>query len=437
MIFNLEGFRSQQVPYPRVFSFRNSMSKQRYEGLYERFKDAVDKDAAFERIKERTSGEYFNDVYLAQTSALSYAEHMFPAYQFLLPDVLMDDWLSVICPHNDGKRDHSLHQPLTAYIVAGILGVVKSEEQLMIKGQSLLSSCADVFLGKDKTAYLWNYLKGLYPKELPTMPERSLHIWGESVFTQAALMAAMFHDIGYPWQFMNMLGKGPSQMDMLSSEGYSVKTLYEQICHRLLVYPFYGYSSSSLNHPIVTSRQELYQKLSSAIHHTHGFPGALVFTYLNDILHRFPADLNFEAATSRFIQDWAAVAILMHDMVWQYRDGDKVKNPCYRLHADTDPLSCLIAMADVLEEFGRPKAKFNSFPDKAEIQYLYPCVGTELEVTGSTLKITYIYRDHSALSQNKAKREKEIDVYFNPEDGYIDLRAIGIEHVECLCKVTE
>ena len=88
MTFNLDGFHEYQKPYPQVFNFKKTMSVSRYNELDNKFDGCVDKDEVFERLRDRMSGDYFNHVVKAQTSAISFSEYMFPAYKYLLPDVL-------------------------------------------------------------------------------------------------------------------------------------------------------------------------------------------------------------------------------------------------------------------------------------------------------------------------------------------------------------
>lgn len=437
MTFDLCNFHKRTEPYPHVFSFKKTMNMDYYNSLEVRFKGNVTKEEAFERLKIRTSNEYFNEVHTAQISAISFSEYMFPAYKYILPDVLMDDWMSIMCPHKEGKRDHSLHQPLTAYIVAEILGVFDKTSELKINGDSFLSKCVEMILDNDNehTAYLRDYFMGLYQKKFPLKSQVSKKIWGETVFEQSAIMAALFHDIGYPWQFMNLLSKGPGHVEMNGGYSNAANDVFNEIASRLLIYPFYGYSMSSFKYPIVNANKKVLKQIDDAISKTHGFPGALAFTYLNDIVRNNPSSYNFEGATSRFVQDWASVAIMMHDMPCMYRNRKGVvENPHYRLRIDTDPLSCLIAMADILEEFGRPSAGFKSYNKGVVTRYTYPCTKTEVDVTGNTMVITYTYKKGFSLANNREEREKEVDEYFNNRDGFVDLSAIGIEKVDCVVK---
>lgn len=429
---SLDNFHLHNKPYTRLFNFKKLLCISRYTALEQKFKDYVDKDEAFERLKLRTSAEYYNEVYSAQMSALSLSESLFPAYKFIFPDVLMDDWLSIICPHKKGRRDHSLHQPLTSYIVSELLGMLDKDNVLKVKDETLCDYCVDKLINDKRTLYLRHYFDELYQKEFPIKNDAQKKNWARAVFEQASIMASLFHDIGYPWQFMNLLGKATSNIELNGGFSHQANYIYDQICSRLLVYPFYGYSESCVKHPLSNSKNEVLKQIESASSKTHGFPGALAFTYLNDVISKYPVEYNFEGATVRFIQDWASVAIMMHDMASRYRnDKGEVLNPHYRIRIDTDPLSCLISMADILEEFGRPLADFRSYTKGVVTRYNYPCTRTTIDVTGNVMKITYLYKEDCNLSKFRSIREKEVYSYFNEIDGYLDLSPVGIERVEC------
>ena len=108
--------------------------------------------------------------------------------------------------------------------------------------------------------------------------------------------------------------------------------------------------------------------------------------------------------------------------------------PRYKLSIEKDPLSCLIAMADILEEFGRPLAKYTAEADKVETRFEYPCNMTRVEVNGNVLVITYLYDSKSEKAANEPWRKKEVEDYFRVPSGYIDLSEIGIERVTCAVK---
>ena len=112
-----------------------------------------------------------------------------------------------------------------------------------------------------------------------------------------------------------------------------------------------------------------------------------------------------------------------------YVPGKMPAKPQYRLSFDTDPLSCLIAMADILEEFGRPMANFDQEGEKMITTFSYPCVGSEITVTGKTMTITYHYENPLQAVKYQNKRDDEKKRYFNEECGFIDMNALGIETI--------
>ena len=142
--------------------------------------------------------------------------------------------------------------------------------------------------------------------------------------------------------------------------------------------------------------------------------------------------------------EWAAVAIMMHDMAKIYWDEDtkKPKNPILRQSFDVDPLSCLISMADILEEFYRPKASFgkvnltvgNDETEKVTLDYDFPCVGSEVEIIGKKLHVTYYYLEQKTADEEFKRRNDEVQQYLNLRDGYIDLRPWGVTEVICQTK---
>lgn len=439
MLFNIDIYKKKNISLKFTFTMEGSLDKVKLSELCKVWKEngGVTYIDALEVLKSRTSTTYYNEIDAAQSQAVDYSRIIFPAYEFLMADVLYDDWMSIMDPHQKRKRDHSFHQPLTAFVVSELLGGGKAADALQINGQSLLTKCANLFLTSPKMEYLRSYLHDLHPSVQIT-GNMSRQMLAESLFYQAAIMAALFHDIGYPWQYIHTVckGIGLANASVQAGTSFTPEGIYNQIENRLLIAPFYGYNMSAIGHVTSEWKQQILTDIEGAFHNTHGFPGALAFQYLNDMIRKFPINSKFSDAVFRFIQDWAAVAIMMHDMVWEYYgkegyvSGKTPAKPKYRLSFDTDPLSCLIAMADILEEFGRPLASFDQKEDSMTTTFEYPCIGSELTVNGSTMLITYQFKDVSQAVKYNKKRSDEKKRYFNEECGFIDMRAIGIEKVE-------
>lgn len=436
MRFDIDIYRKNGIAFPKTFHSIYSIDKSKYSHIEEDYQKngGLTVDQTFDKLEMRTTASYFSKVLAAQTDALSYSDYVFPTYKFLMSDALLDDWMAIIDPHSKWpKRDHSVHQPMTAYIVSQLLGCGDVSQGLKVNNRSLLDLCSDILINDDNTQYLRDYFKSLYPLwNKITWTGAIKKKFAIDIFYQAAVVSALFHDIGYPWQFANNISKylKVADYDCNNFKTRSIDIMLNAISNRLLAFPFHGYSVESMLHPTDNWNNRLQDSLSKAFYGTHGFPGALAFTHLTDEVRKFPQKLNLNDAIYQFIIDWAAVGILMHDMPGQYAEKGIVKSPQYKLHVDTDPLSCLIAMSDILEEYNRPNSAFTGGED-VKITYDSPCKAVEVDVVGDVLNIAYLYEDNIHRARNQMRREEEIDEYFNEKTGFIDLTGIGINHVKC------
>lgn len=436
MTFNYLEFAKGKLDYPDSYGvtrFHNQKALSDFKEELQKIDGFCnDYDVAMSRLQQRTTSKYFQKVYAAQTRAQSYAMLSFPAYKFLLPETLADDWNSTVDWHKlHATRDHSLHQPLTAYLVQNLLGFGNANESLLTPNGRLLDICTKNLLNSPRTEYIRSYFNNLYPEFQYWEPAKK-ELWASRLFYEVAVVAAFFHDIGYPWQFVQRLRNHIKHGDYIKSDTNLERgdSLYTFVQDRLLRYPFLGYSSHEGDraNPDGVDVEEVMNK---AYIKTHGFPGALAFLSLADKTFKFPDIWDHNAATTKLKIEWAAVAILMHDMEGMYRDGHKY----LRLSFDVDPLSCIIAMADVLEEFERPSANFeNDMDGHVDIVYLtysVPCIATHLSIEGTELKILYEYSRLEDAVKSEWYRKKEIRNYFEPEIGFIDLSTLGIDKIEC------
>lgn len=436
MTFDYQDFSTARIQYPRSFHSLWSVDKSRLQALENKQKKELSVSNVFALLNQRTTNTYFHKLNLAQIEAINYSEYVFPTYKYILPDAIYDDWLSSIDPHKEHLRDHSLHQPLTSYIVAKMLGYGNQEDAFPLPGDNLLSWCGKTLLNSPKTQYLRSYFKSLYP-ECKKIPKAILQKLACDVFYEAAVISALFHDIGYPWQYVSWLNESILAADYHKPQGLGdlSSSLLDIINDRLLIFPFYGYSLVSKNRPMSRWKSILDAVLTKSERETHGFPGALAFTMLQDDIRPYPQDLSFNDAVFRFIYDWASVGIMMHDMPKIYRKKDK--HPEYsflRLSFENDPLSALVAFADIIEEFERPCAQFASEDkEKVELKFIYSCSGSEVNLKKDVLNIIYSYNDKRALATNMNRRYEEINEYLKGKDSFIDLQPLGINEVICNC----
>ncbi len=440
MNFSYKDFSASKIKYPRYFHTLWSVDKSK---LLSMEKEANEKgkseSAALSAIANRTSKSYFKKLNMAQIESIIYSESVFPTYKFILPDAIYDDWLSTLDPHKEHCRDHTLHQPLTAYVVAKLLGYGNPKDAFNLgpeKGD-LFTWCGNTLLNSPKTEYLRQYFYSLYPK-YKILPKGIMQKLACDVFYETAVVSALFHDIGYPWQYISRLNKSILAADFrklqdIHNVGESIR---DTIRGRLLEYPFYGYSHVSKSRPVIHWDTVLDKVLYKSSRETHGFPGALAFTVLQDSIRQFPGDFNFNDAVFRFIYDWAAVGIMMHDMLKVYRgNGNVPESPFLRLSFESDPLSSIISLADVIEEFERPCSHFPPQPSgEVKLIYDYPCISTELILIGDVLDFTYLYKTPKDVALNIEGRKKEIDNYFNTNSSFVDLTPLGISRTECNCR---
>lgn len=408
---------------------------------------------AFNNLRQRTSGEYFRRVYSAQIPALEFAQTSFPAYRFLLPEILTHDWLAIMDWHKF-QRDHALHQPLTAYIVQKLLDDKNPLETFKINNTSIIDHFLDAILKNEKTKYLHYFLeeklhfserklrdkftkrvsKVENSKELANAYQEDAitkQIWKELIL-ESAYIAALFHDMGYPWQFINNLNNKIRNADF--SKGaplVSALKLIETYKSRLLFYPFHGYSLP-VDFDLSIRQNQLVEVISKCINETHGMPGAIGFLYLNDILNDYP---NYKIQPlHQFCIEWASLAIMMHDLGKIYWGEDKKEmpgNPFLQLKFDVDPLSCILTLADIIEDFERPSSKFTPYEENVKCEYTVKCSKTELtfEKSQKELIINYYMKDHAAFMEKRKFLASESKTNFCQRLGYLDLSALGIDRV--------
>lgn len=441
MEFSLDDYKALQSAnrffFPKNFLPYNVIDKRRYKILEKEHNNKGLKiSETFEALRQRTGREYYQKVYPAQSLALNFSESSFPAYRFLMPDVLADDWLAIVDFHKKFSRDHALHQPLTAYIVFRLLGGGISNQSLQINGKYLLDLCVDKVIDSSETSYVKDYLQNLNPKsDLLDKTILSREIW-KNLFYETAMVSAIFHDIGYPWQYINRLNNSLKVSDFnLKQLPSNAKYIKETFSNRLIMYPFHGYKAPTNNTPCNWD-ERLLNLISDSLSKTHGFPGALGFLYLNDFTRKYPYPTDLSA--QNLCIEWASLGIMMHDMkgiYWGNGKNSQPENDFLRLTFEKDPLSCIIALADVLQDFERPMVKFEIGlqSDGSMFSYDFSCQSTLLSVINDTLEIRYNFRSEEYRITNVNFKKDEEKDYFDPMHGYVDLSSIGIKKVRLFC----
>ena len=396
-------------------------------------------DEALVELRKRTGREYFEKTYPLQARTLDYSARAFPAYRFILPEVMTEDWLAIV-DWGKFQRDHVLHQPLCGYVVLKLLGGDGTCAPLCLPdGTTMLDACVDRILRWEGTAYIRDFLVGCgMSEEDPILHAGSpiaRNVW-RIFFQEAAYVAAVFHDLGYPWQYAERLQENLDGMNAPAlRQNRSAAQVVEQFGKRLLFDALRGYQKEDAACPS-TWKARITQVADTALSKSHGFPGAIGFLHLNDCVRRYPTLP--QSPLHLLCVEWAATAIMMHDMAKIYwgkglSGTGTPENPFLRLTFDRDPLSAMVTLVDVIEDFERPAVSYGcvgSGDDRVTLSYDKACSSTDLEVDASGV-MTVLYRMvtpddciHKLMCLPKDRHE-----YFDVHHGYLDVSSLGINEV--------
>lgn len=381
---------------------------------------------AFDELQRRMSSRYYKNVVLAQTCALDYATLQFPAYSLLVAEDLSEDWLAIVDFHKKHSRDHSLHQPLTAYIAASLLGFGVSEDSLAIPTgpDNLLDYCVNTIFTSEDAKYIIQSARRLgLPDNMLKDSILARQFW-KDLFYRTVVLSALFHDIGYPWQYIDRIGVAlKKNVGILHPTETTVSAIVNYFKDRMVMLPLRHYLIDHLNEPL-NEEDELHKMTASALK-THGFPGAIAFLSLNDAIRKYPSDHPL-AVLQEFSTEWAAMGIFMHDMAGQHKNS----YPKLRVNISQDPLSAIISIADYLEEFNRPKVQFRPKSRQCCMRYYCDCTSVEIETDADgTLTIRMKYKGDASKAIAFDFKNEETDDYFASGNGYVDLSPLGIRKV--------
>ncbi len=439
-----DSFRKSLLSNPQSFKPQNFFSRmsidvKKYNHLEEKCKNSCSISSSkniattFNELKSRITPSYFSKVLTAQTNSLDFSSTVFPAYRFLLSEVLADDWLGIVDWHKF-QRDHALHQPLTAYIVHKLLYPEIDDSFFKLISMSIDNTIIGIKEESD-LVYLRDYLDKLgYASNISIFEKNKFSdfIWRSLLF-ETTYIAALFHDIGYPWKLINTLSNKLDPLGLERVPTHDEEDILEMYNERLLYYPLNGYQKLNPGKP-VSWKSELLAMTRELIDKTHGFPGAICFLYLNDALRLFPNA--GENPLRQFCVDWAAMGIMMHDLSKIYWGNERIpKKPHLRLKLHIDPLSTILTLSDFLQEFSRPHSTFSPKKNSVDLRYDMPCKSTSLDLRGGILYITFTYTDKDAMAKKLLFLEKDQYEYFDPKFGYIDISSLGLSRVNVQVKL--
>ena len=444
MTFNFSQYRravaAGDCEPPGVFAPFIDISRTKYDAL--RKKSAQIK---LEPIRQRLGTETFDRVRGSLGLTLRHARGYFPAYRFLANEFLNDEWLAMVDWHKY-HRDHLIHQPLSAYVGMNLLrnsqifgGDASTSD---FRGNTLLDLCIDALFTSRKCHYLMDYLlemgaPDIYFKDFAL----SKRLW-EWMFLDTFFLAVLFHDIGYPWRFVNLIhDKLRPHSPIDNPLALTIDGIMDGYGERLVFYPLSGYRKPNPTEPVDWSRM-LRGLVSDGLALTHGVPGAIALLHLNDIIRASPLG-DSDSPVRRFCIEWAAMAVMMHDMAKIYADVEngavKPKNPQLRVSLANDPLSFVLTLTDQIQDFARPDAVFrNSRTHEVEATYKSRCesVSLDWEEGQRLLRIIYEYRNPGdyVLNRDEFLPENQL-LYFHPINGYLEYTNIGINRIELDAKL--
>lgn len=380
----------------------------------------------FQELECRMSRQYFRNVVMAQSCALDFATLQFPAYSFMIAEDLSDDWLAIVDFHKKFSRDHSLHQPLTAYVAAKLLGFGDAESSLAIpvKPGNLLDYCVDAILTKPTAHYVLDSARRYGIPNNMLKENQTTRIFWRGLFYRTVVLSALFHDVGYPWQYVGRLGKDlRKNVNCLHPVDSIIPQLIHNFKDRMMFLPLRNYQSEHRNDSIYENKH--LAKLTEKALETHGFPGAIAFIALNDAIRK-SVPCSALDRMHQFEVEWAAMGIFMHDMEGKHKEGLHELS----LSFEQDPLSSMISVADYLEEFNRPKVKFKKKLKESRMRYYFDCLQVDVDVTpDGVMDVCMKYTNTNGKVIASSFKRQETDDYFNPSIGYIDMNPLGIKRV--------
>lgn len=394
-------------------------------------------EISFSELRKRVGKEYFSEIYPLQARTLDYSARAFPSYRFILPEVLTYDWLSIVNWEKPG-RDHVLHQPLCGYIVLKLLDDSEEKENFLFpNNKTILQTCVSNILQWRETAYIRDFLLdcGMNKNDpILDINNEISHICWRIFLREAAFTAAVFHDLGYPWRYAENVQSNLAGINTPAvKQSHGTDQIVDLFGSRLLYYPFNGYQKLDATYPS-TWKNKLINLTSLSLAKTHGFPGALGFLHLNDCIRRYP--YRMKSPMHLLCVEWAAVAIMMHDMRDIYWGENKSttdipENPFLRLDFNRDPLSSIVALVDVIQEFGRPSVTYeNAGQFQVSLKYEEPCSDTELEVQNGVMTLRYKIENDAKRVLKRKYISSDRYRYFDNQNGFINLESLGIQDVQ-------
>jgi hypothetical protein len=394
------------------------------------------------RFRKRITYPLYQEIRAAYRKSNFNGERYLPANKFFWKEMINSEWLATV----DWKkyhRDHLIHQNLTGYVGMILLngrypqnGI---EETFQFNERSLKDIIVNLICTHPSCKYFRDYAGslGINPNMFQ-LTAYNRRFW-EKIILNTFYAAALFHDIGYPWQFVNKIQDNLKHHDILKNDKFNeAEFIYESFKDKLLLFPLNGYNYTDRLNP-VTWQAQLIDIIREMLNDSHGLPSAIAFTYLNDLVKKFP-DENLLPWQVLCI-DWASMIIMTHDLANFYGTVNvaheaytfEPRFPQLRLIFEKDPLSAILTLSDIIQDFERFNAEFdNTNPHGIDLVYNKKCTGVSIDWSegDGILYINYKYLDPiDRYEKNKHIKKEEVH-FFDPNFGYLDLSYLGVNQVK-------
>ena len=439
--------------------------------------------SGIERTLTRLRSRLPEDVYQRTLASIllqyRYSLWVFPTFICHIQEFLNEEWLALVDFHKDFHRDHIYHQPQVAEIARTIMNdltyLVDDEEVVpsLFRDKKWRTELESLNFGRDgkfslveiaaihmacpsrDNEYLHSFCQGLrLPRPMFILDNNksrmALLFWKKTIF-DAVITAALFHDIGYPFQFLSNINGELNPLTMLDLRfAQATDAFFEDISRRrLFMWALAGYRDFQHYPTPHQHSDELQQLFHRSLHQTHGMPGALSFLYMNDELRRYK-DI-WEPPAGTLTMEMAVTGILMHDMQKQYASTERmsepysrhyylnVRHPELRVRFRTDPVSYIVTLADLIEDYYRVNIQpYDGPPPSAS-----PDVRLRAEVrvkrtrvcfddSSKQLIIKYFFNQEHVHAMNQQRTDFNNKIYtqfFERQQGYLKAEGMFSEVV--------
>jgi len=376
---------------------------------------------ALDSVSNRMPSSMVEYLYFSQILYYQISKVVFPGIVRGLPKLIHDDWLGSLS-YEISSRDHIIHQPMVAFISDQLLSI-----RLPMTDDTLQEWIVDSLKQRQDrpSSYVIDYMKSLGTTSNDTFRDLTIREAIETTIT----IASLYHDIGYPWQFVNKLSDTLDGVpNSVSGVQFDLTQFVDTYKGRMFFLPFFGYQSN------IDTQFVNQHLIELTANYTHSLYSSLCLLTLKDSMASYPKT----PSLYDFCVEWAALGVLMHDFGRIYESKDqkggliRPRYPFLRLSFSKDPISSLLVLSDYLQEFKRPRAKFSKINGDVSVKYVCNCNKCTVEIIDNKLLIKFYYSELTIEMKRDALSER--DRLFDRHYGFLDLSDIGVSEVivECI-----